>query len=178
MLIFPMIRTASSTDSKPKRPSHWLAICSRRRHKNWPVQRRLLSRFGSLWARGWLGMPYRDLTSGFLSWDPETLHKLVQRPIHSDGYAFQVELKWRAFTADVRIEEYPIVFYGTDWWYIQDEPRHRIRSGMDCARVSMVSIATPKSVSNRYTHLTDHKLVWRCYHNIRLLHPTGNPYPF
>ena len=55
-------------------------------------------------------MPYRDLTSGFLSWDPETLQKLVQRPIHSDGYAFQVELKWRAFTADVSIEEYPIVF--------------------------------------------------------------------
>ena len=96
-------------------------------------------------------MPYRDLTSGFLSWDPETLHKLVQRPIHSDGYAFQVELKWRAFTADVSIEEYPIVFTGTDWWYIQDEPRHRIRSGMDCALVSMVSIATPKSVSKCYT---------------------------
>ena len=78
--------------------------------KNWPIQRRLLSRFGSLWVRGWLGMPYRDLTSGFLSWDPETLQHLVQRPIHSDGYAFQVELKWRAFTADVSIEEYPILF--------------------------------------------------------------------
>ena len=83
--------------------------------------------------------------------DPETLHKLVQRPIHSDGYAFQVELKWRAFTADVRIEEYPIVFTERIGGTSKMSRAIALEAAWIVPCVSMVSIATPKSVSNRYT---------------------------
>jgi dolichol-phosphate mannosyltransferase len=78
--------------------------------RNWPLQRRLLSRFGSLWSRTWLGLSYRDLTGGFKAWTPDALQTVLARPLGSEGYAFQVEMSWRAHCAGFFIEEVPIVF--------------------------------------------------------------------
>jgi len=78
--------------------------------KNWPLKRRLLSRGGSLWARTWLRMPQRDLTGGFKVWKSQTLSEVLRRPIHSQGYAFQVELTLRAHRNSANIAEYPIIF--------------------------------------------------------------------
>lgn len=78
--------------------------------RNWPLQRRVLSRFGSLYSRLWLGLPYRDLTGGFKRWKAGLLEQVLSRPIQSDGYAFQVEMTQRAQRLGASIEEVPIVF--------------------------------------------------------------------
>ena len=78
--------------------------------RNWPLDRRLLSRFGSIYSRTWLGLPYRDLTGGFKAWSRAALTNAVSRPVASDGYAFLVEMTWRTVGAGLRIEEVPIVF--------------------------------------------------------------------
>jgi len=78
--------------------------------ENWSLDRRLLSRFGSLYARAWLGMPYRDLTGGFKAWRAPALRGALSRPLDSDGYAFQVEMTLRAWRAGASIVEVPIVF--------------------------------------------------------------------
>lgn len=78
--------------------------------RNWPLQRRALSRFGSLWSRVWLGLPHRDLTGGFKAWTRSALEEALSRPVSSEGYAFQVEMTWRVHCAGYSIEEVPIVF--------------------------------------------------------------------
>lgn len=77
---------------------------------NWPAHRRALSRFGSIYARLWLGLGLRDLTGGFKAWRRPALEAALAEPVESDGYAFQVELSWRAHRAGASIEEVPIVF--------------------------------------------------------------------
>lgn len=78
--------------------------------RNWPLNRRLLSRFGSLYSRLALALPYRDLTGGFKRWTAELLREVLASPIESEGYAFQVEMTLRAHRLGARIEELPIVF--------------------------------------------------------------------
>jgi dolichol-phosphate mannosyltransferase len=78
--------------------------------RNWPLHRRLLSRGGSLYARLWLGLPWRDLTGGFKAWRADTLRAALREPVRSEGYVFQVEMTVRAARAGARIEEVPIVF--------------------------------------------------------------------
>ena len=78
--------------------------------RNWPLRRRLLSRLGSLYGRLCLGMPQRDLTGGFKAWRAELLGRVLASPVRSEGYAFQVEMTWRAAAAGASIVEVPIVF--------------------------------------------------------------------
>jgi dolichol-phosphate mannosyltransferase len=78
--------------------------------RNWPLNRRILSRFGSMYSRFWLGLPYRDLTGGFKAWRRATLEAALARPLESDGYAFQVEMTWRVVGMGGTITEVPIVF--------------------------------------------------------------------
>lgn len=78
--------------------------------RNWPLNRRLLSRFGSLYSRLALTLPYRDLTGGFKRWKAALLRQVLASPIESEGYAFQVEMTLRAHRLGARIEELPIVF--------------------------------------------------------------------
>jgi len=77
---------------------------------DWEASRELLSRFGSWYARLWLGMPFRDLTGGFKCWRADLLQAIDLPSIRSDGYAFQVETTWRAYREAARICEVPIVF--------------------------------------------------------------------
>lgn len=78
--------------------------------ERWPWHRRALSRFGTRYAALWLGLPYRDLTGGFKAWRASLLRRLDLETVSSEGYAFQVEMTWRAARADARIAEIPIVF--------------------------------------------------------------------
>ena len=80
------------------------------RIENWPLARRLLSRFGSLYARAWLGLPVYDLTGGFKVWHREMLARVLERPITSSGYVFQIEMTYRAYGLGARIAEVPITF--------------------------------------------------------------------
>ena len=78
--------------------------------ENWPLSRQLLSRGGNLYARGVLGLPYRDLTGGFKCFSRRALEGIDLGGILQAGYGFQIELTWRVHRAGFRIGEVPIVF--------------------------------------------------------------------
>lgn len=77
---------------------------------NWGLGRRLLSKGGSLYSRWILGAGIRDFTGGFNGWKRKCLEALDLDTIQSDGYSFQIELKYRAFLKGFKITEFPIVF--------------------------------------------------------------------
>jgi dolichol-phosphate mannosyltransferase len=78
--------------------------------RNWGLGRRLLSRGGSLYARTILGVPVRDLTGGFKCFRREVLERIDLPSVTSTGYAFQIELTYRALRAGFRVVEVPITF--------------------------------------------------------------------
>ena len=77
---------------------------------DWGPIRRLVSRGGSWYAQRVLGLPVRDLTGGFKCIRREVLEAIDLPTVRSRGYAFQVELTFRAAQAGFRIVELPIVF--------------------------------------------------------------------
>lgn len=77
---------------------------------NWSPLRKLISRFGGLYARIILGVPVNDLTGGFNAWSRDVLQSIRFDTVRSQGYSFQIELKYRAFKAGYQILEIPIVF--------------------------------------------------------------------
>jgi dolichol-phosphate mannosyltransferase len=81
---------------------------------NWPMSRLLVSYFGSWYARAITRMPIRDATGGFNCWRREALEAIDLSRIRSNGYAFQIELKFRAFKKGLRMVEIPILFTERD----------------------------------------------------------------
>jgi dolichol-phosphate mannosyltransferase len=77
---------------------------------NWGVGRQLISKGGSLYARLVLGLPIRDLTGGFKCFRAEVLRAIDLDSVNSTGYAFQIELTYRAIRRGFRVVEVPIVF--------------------------------------------------------------------
>ncbi len=77
---------------------------------NWGIIRKIVSLGGSFYARQILGFPIRDWTGGFNAWKAETLSKIGLEFIGSEGYSFQIELKYRAMKFGFRGQEVPIVF--------------------------------------------------------------------
>jgi dolichol-phosphate mannosyltransferase len=77
---------------------------------NWPRNRLLLSYFANLYARILTGIPVRDLTAGFKCFRREVLEKIDLSKIHSDGYAFQIEMNFYAYERGFKIKEIPIIF--------------------------------------------------------------------
>lgn len=78
--------------------------------KNWSATRRLLSRFANKIARKLTGLPFHDLTSGFHCFRTSLLKRILRHHIRSEGYAFQMELKFLAIREGARHLEIPIVF--------------------------------------------------------------------
>jgi dolichol-phosphate mannosyltransferase len=78
--------------------------------ENWGVGRQLISRGGGLYARTILGVAVRDLTSGFICWRRRALEAIDLGAITSNGYSFQIEMKYRALQAGMRLVETPILF--------------------------------------------------------------------
>ncbi len=76
----------------------------------WGVVRRLISRAGGAYARRTLGIDVRDLTGGFKCIRREVLEAIDLDGIDSKGYAFQVEVTYRAIRAGFSVTEVPIVF--------------------------------------------------------------------
>jgi dolichol-phosphate mannosyltransferase len=77
----------------------------------WSIPRRITSRGGCWYARTVLGLDVRDLTGGFKCFAREVLEGIDLTSLRSSGYAFQVELTYRALQAGFRVEEVPIVFH-------------------------------------------------------------------
>jgi dolichol-phosphate mannosyltransferase len=78
--------------------------------ENWPLARQCLSRFANWYASTLTGLPFHDLTSGFQCFRIPLLEKLLRYNIHTEGYAFLVELKFLSIIQHARFGEVPIVF--------------------------------------------------------------------
>jgi len=78
--------------------------------ENWALRRRIQSRGGCAYARMILRVPVRDLTGGFKCYRREVLEAIALDTVRSQGYAFQVELTYRAVRNGFRVREIPIVF--------------------------------------------------------------------
>jgi dolichol-phosphate mannosyltransferase len=78
--------------------------------ENWSPVRKLVSAGGSLYARVLLGVGVRDLTGGFKCFRRAVLEAIDLDAVHSKGYAFQIEITYRAIRKGFRVVEIPIVF--------------------------------------------------------------------
>ena len=77
----------------------------------WPLHRRLISKGGGTYARFVLGVPVRDLTSGYKVYRREVIEQFDFDHIRSDGYGFQIETVFRAIKNGFRVVEIPIEFH-------------------------------------------------------------------
>lgn len=77
---------------------------------DWSFTRRVISRGGSAYARWVLGVRIRDLTAGFRCFRREVLEAVDLDSVNSKGYAFQVEMAYRAIQLGFKVIEIPIVF--------------------------------------------------------------------
>ncbi|MGZ3649596.1 MAG: polyprenol monophosphomannose synthase [Bdellovibrionota bacterium] len=78
--------------------------------RNWGITRQVISRGGSVYARAILGMPVNDMTGGYNAWRRKVLEAVDISTLRSEGYAFQIELKWRAWKKGFKLIEFPILF--------------------------------------------------------------------
>tara|TARA_B100000749_G_scaffold280898_1_gene280895 strand:- start:94490 stop:95188 length:699 start_codon:yes stop_codon:yes gene_type:complete len=77
---------------------------------NWGILRKIISKGGSLYSRIILGYPVNDWTGGFNAWKSEVLKGIHLDQVKSNGYCFQIELKYRALLKKYSTKEVPILF--------------------------------------------------------------------
>ncbi|MGH7618098.1 MAG: polyprenol monophosphomannose synthase [Gemmatimonadaceae bacterium] len=95
--------------------SHDLVLGSRYRDGkvtvvNWPIARLILSYFANVYARAVTGLPVWDATGGFKCFRRHVLESIDLNKVRSNGYAFQIEMSYRAWRRGFKIVEIPIVF--------------------------------------------------------------------
>ncbi|WP_413287905.1 polyprenol monophosphomannose synthase [Bdellovibrio sp. HCB337] len=97
-----------------KLKTHDFAVGSRYveggRTVNWGLMRKIISRGGGIYSRLILGFPLNDWTGGFNSWKKEVLLGIDLSTVTSNGYSFQIELKYKALKKGFKGAESPIVF--------------------------------------------------------------------
>jgi dolichol-phosphate mannosyltransferase len=77
---------------------------------NWPMSRVLLSYCASIYVRIITGMPIRDTTAGFVCYRRKVLETLNLDGIKFVGYAFQIEMKFKAYLKKFKVVEIPVIF--------------------------------------------------------------------
>jgi dolichol-phosphate mannosyltransferase len=77
---------------------------------NWPLSRVLMSYFASVYVKMITGMKIHDATAGFICYKRIVLEQIKIDKIKFIGYAFQIEMKYRAYANKFRIIEVPIIF--------------------------------------------------------------------
>ena len=77
---------------------------------NWPMRRLLLSWFANIYTRVITGMPLHDATGGFKCFKREVLEAIDLNRVKSNGYAFQIEMNFKAWKKGFNIKEIPIIF--------------------------------------------------------------------
>jgi len=77
---------------------------------NWPLGRILLSYFASIYVRLITSLPVKDTTAGFVGYKSQVLRTIDLDNIRFSGYAFQIEMKFKAWKKGFRLTEIPIVF--------------------------------------------------------------------
>jgi dolichol-phosphate mannosyltransferase len=78
--------------------------------EGWGVGRHILSKGGSLYARTVLGLDVHDLTTGYKAFSRRALEAIDLGDIRSTGYAFMIEMTFRAVSKGMTVAEVPIVF--------------------------------------------------------------------
>lgn len=78
---------------------------------NWPISRLLLSLGANLYARVITGLPLTDCTGGFKCFRRQVLESIDLDQVRSNGYAFQIEMSFRAWKKGFRLKEIPIIFH-------------------------------------------------------------------
>lgn len=78
---------------------------------NWPISRLILSYGANLYARAITGLPLYDATGGFKCFRRKVLEAIDLSRVRSNGYAFQIEMSFRAWKKGFRMVEIPIVFH-------------------------------------------------------------------
>ncbi len=78
--------------------------------ENWPRNRVLMSKYASKYARMITWMPVKDTTAGFKCYRRAVLEKILTEPVRFVGYAFQIEMKFKAWKYGFKIKEVPITF--------------------------------------------------------------------
>lgn len=78
--------------------------------ENWPRNRVLMSKYASKYARLITWMPVKDTTAGFKCYRRAVLEKILTEPVRFVGYAFQIEMKFKAWKYGFKIKEVPITF--------------------------------------------------------------------
>ena len=77
---------------------------------NWPMYRVLLSYFASKYVRFITGIPVHDTTAGFVCWSRKVLETIKLDKIKFVGYAFQIEMKYKAWRHKFKINEVSVIF--------------------------------------------------------------------
>jgi dolichol-phosphate mannosyltransferase len=77
---------------------------------NWPLNRVLLSYFASVYVRLITGMKIMDTTAGFICYNRKVLESINLDKIKFIGYAFQIEMKYRAYSKKFKLHEVPVIF--------------------------------------------------------------------
>ncbi len=77
---------------------------------NWPIRRLVLSYGANLYSRVVTGMPLHDATGGYKAWHRSVLEAIDLDGVRSQGYSFQIEMNFRAWTKKFDIVEHPIIF--------------------------------------------------------------------
>jgi dolichol-phosphate mannosyltransferase len=78
--------------------------------EQWPLWRKGLSAFGNFYARSILGVPFRDITSGYRLWRREVIMDMPLERIQANGYIFLVEMAYMAYSLEYRFAQVPIYF--------------------------------------------------------------------
>jgi dolichol-phosphate mannosyltransferase len=77
---------------------------------NWPIRRLILSYAANVYTRVITGMPFKDATGGFKCFTRRVLEGIDLEKVHSNGYAFQIEMNFKAYRKGFKICEHPIIF--------------------------------------------------------------------
>ncbi len=103
----PRLRAALEADADVAVGSRY---CNGVNVVNWPMGRVLMSYFASKYVRLVTGIPVHDTTAGFVGYRAGVLRTIGLDTIRFKGYAFQIEMKFKAYKGGFRVEEVPIVF--------------------------------------------------------------------
>lgn len=77
---------------------------------NWPMKRVLLSYFASKYVQFVTGMPFHDTTAGFVCYNRKVLETIQLDKIKFVGYAFQIEMKFKAWKHGFNVQEVSVIF--------------------------------------------------------------------
>jgi len=77
---------------------------------NWPFRRLFLSYGANVYTRVITGLPFKDCTGGYKCYRRKVLESIDLDKVHSNGYAFQIEMTYKAWKKGFRLTEIPIIF--------------------------------------------------------------------